>query len=317
MSFSQWISVFLVYTLVYHMMEPPLKYYEIVSPEEEDDEDGEDEEDEIQELQEDPQLPVQVGDLSTPLLVEAEWPGLEAKETEHCKTPFIARIFRSFNGGGSSSSSRSDQSHIPDLESIKEEEKPSSPKSLRCLAEPKMVRKIRTVAQHTPIHHILQPPLIATVFALVLGMIPKVNTFVFDPDSYFAVITDSLGIIAEAMVPSVMLILGGMLTEGPNESRLGMRTTVGIIVARLLVLPLVGIGIIHLADKLNILISGNGLYRFVLLLQYTTPSAILLGAVASLRGYAVKEASAVLFWQHVFALFSLSAYLILYFKLGF
>jgi hypothetical protein len=53
----------------------------------------------------------------------------------------------------------------------------------------------------------------------------------------------------------------------------------------------------------------------VLLLQYTTPSAILLGAIASLRGYAVKEASALLFWQHVFALFSLSLYIVIYFKL--
>jgi hypothetical protein len=40
-----------------------------------------------------------------------------------------------------------------------------------------------------------------------------------------------------------------------------------------------------------------------------------LGAIASLRGYAVKEASALLFWQHVFALFSLSLYIIIYFKL--
>jgi predicted permease len=57
------------------------------------------------------------------------------------------------------------------------------------------------------------------------------------------------------------------------------------------------------------------LYQFVLLLQYTTPSAILLGAIASLRGYAVKEASALIFWQHVCAVVSLSIYMIVYFKL--
>ncbi|CBI29323.3 unnamed protein product, partial [Vitis vinifera] len=41
------------------------------------------------------------------------------------------------------------------------------------------------------------------------------------------------------------------------------------------------------------------MYGFMLLLQYTTPSAILLGAIASLRGYAVSEASTLLFWQQV------------------
>ncbi|CAL5209936.1 unnamed protein product [Lathyrus oleraceus] len=116
------------------------------------------------------------------------------------------------------------------------------------------------------------------------------------------------------MVPCVMLILGGMLAEGPNESTLGIRTTIGIIVARLVVLPVIGIGIIMLAEKLNFLVENDAMFRFVLLMQYTTPSAILLGAIASLRGYSVSEASAILFWQHVFALFSLSLYIIIYFR---
>jgi auxin efflux carrier family protein len=29
-SFAQWVAVILVYTLVYHMMEPPMEYYEVV-----------------------------------------------------------------------------------------------------------------------------------------------------------------------------------------------------------------------------------------------------------------------------------------------
>jgi predicted permease len=83
------------------------------------------------------------------------------------------------------------------------------------------------------------------------------------------------------------------------------------------VLPVIGIGVVYLADKWNFLIAGDRLYQFVLLLQYTTPSAILLGVIASLRGYAVKEASALLFWQHVGAVLSLSIYIIVYFKLLF
>lgn len=55
-----------------------------------------------------------------------------------------------------------------------------------------------------------------------------------------------------------------------------------------------------LADKLHFLVDGDRMYRFVLLLQYTTPSAVLLGAIASLRGYAVSEASSLLFWQSIY-----------------
>ncbi|XP_058091580.1 protein PIN-LIKES 2 [Magnolia sinica] len=286
-SFAQWVAVILVYTLVYHMMEPPLEYYEIIS--------------EGIEIEE-----VPINNISRPLLVEAEWPGMEDQETEHSKTPFIARVFRSISGAS--------QTNFPDLD-LTAEGGSSSPKSIRCLAEPRVVRRMRIVAEKTPVRHVLQPPTIASLLAIIIGMVPQLKDFFFSVDAPLSFFTDSLDILAGAMVPSVMLILGGMLLEGPNDSGLGIRTTVGIMVVRLLVLPLVGIGVVALADKLNFLVHGDQMYRFVLLLQYTTPSAILLGAIASLRGYAVREASALLFWQHIFAVFSLSLYLVIYFKL--
>ncbi|KAM6570542.1 hypothetical protein CsatB_018527 [Cannabis sativa] len=288
-SFAQWVCVILVYTLVYHMMEPPLEYYEIV-------------EEERMEIEE--ELPVT--NISRPLLVEAEWPGIEDKETEHSKTPFIARIFKSI--------SNVSQSTLPDTE-FYEQSGESSPKSIRCLAEPRVVRRMRVVVEQTPIKHILQPPTIASLLAIIIGLIPQFKGFFFGYDPPLGFVTDSLEILAAAMVPSVMLILGGMLAEGPSESTLGLRTTIGISVVRLLLLPIFGIGIVAMADKLNFLVVGDRMYRFVLLMQYTTPSAILLGAIASLRGYAVREASALIFWQHLFALFSLSLYIIIYFKL--
>jgi len=292
-SFAQWVAVILVYTLVYHMMEPPMEYYEIVE---------EGAEIEIEEQRR------ALNDISRPLLVEAEWPGMEDKETEHSKTPFIARVFKSISGISSSA--------IPDLEIMAErDDGNNSPRSIRCLAEPKVVRRIRIVAEQTPLQHILQPPTIASLLAIIIGTVPQLKALFFGYDAPFSFITDSLEILGGAMVPSVMLILGGMLAEGPNESRLGLRTTIGIVVARLLVLPILGIGIVALSNKLNFLVENDAMFRFVLLLQYTSPSAILLGAIASLRGYAVSEASALLFWQHVFALFSLSFYIVIYFRI--
>lgn len=272
-----------------------MEYYEVVP------EDAEIEE----------EVAVSSSNISRPLLHDGEWPGMHDKETEHSKTPFIARVFTSISG--------SSQTTFPDLDLTEEggmpAGRPSSPKSIMCLAEPKVVRRIRIVAEQTPIRHILQPPTIASLFAIVVGMVPVLRSFFFGSDAPLSFITDSLEILAGAVVPSVMLILGGILAEGPNDSALGIRTTVGITVARLVVLPLMGIGVVALADKMNLLVEGDQMYRFVLLLQYTLPSAILLGAIASLRGYAVKEASALLFWQHICAVVSLSVYIVIYFKL--
>lgn len=69
------------------MMEPPLEDHEIV---EEGTEIGNEEEQPVNEV-------------SGPLLVEAEWPGIENKETVHSKTPFMAKIFRSISTGSQSS----------------------------------------------------------------------------------------------------------------------------------------------------------------------------------------------------------------------
>ncbi|KAL0408938.1 UNVERIFIED_CONTAM: protein PIN-LIKES 2 [Sesamum radiatum] len=276
-SFAQWVAVILVYTLVYHMMEPPLKYCELV----EDDE-----------AEEDEQRPSD--QLSRPLLVEAEWPGIEDKENENCKIPFIATI------------------DIRENEQVNDNE--NGPRTVGCIKAPIVVKKMKIIAEQTPIQHILQPPTVASLLAIIVGMVPQIKAFVFGYDAPLSVISDSLEILAGAMVPSVMLILGGMLAEGPDNSKLGIRTTIGIILARLLVLPLIGIGIVVLSEKFHILVDGDQMYKFVLLLQYTMPSAILLGAIASLRGYAVSESSALLFWQHLFAVFSLSFYVVIYFK---
>ncbi|XAR72278.1 hypothetical protein NMG60_11018862 [Bertholletia excelsa] len=274
-SFAQWVSVILVYTVVYHMMEPPMEFYDIV---------GSDSETAEQEA--DGHIgPLLYRDdhVSSPLLVEAEWPGIEDEEPEHCKIGLI-----------------------PD---------PDDPDRVQCLAEPRIIRKIRIIATRTPIKHVLQPPTIASLLAIIIGMVPQMKALFFRYDAPLSFITDSLRILAGAMVPSVMLVLGGVLAEGPNESKLGVETTIGIIVARLFVLPLIGIGTVTLADRLHLLVPGDDMYKFVLLLQYTTPSVILLGAMASLRNYAVREASALIFWQHLCAVLSLSLNLFICFIL--
>ncbi|XP_052205689.1 protein PIN-LIKES 2-like [Diospyros lotus] len=282
-TFAHWVAVILVYTLVYHMMEPPLRYHDIV--------------------EEGTQIQIgeknQVNNFGKPLLKEAERPGVEDEATELSKTPFVARIFNSVTSETHSCSLDADV----ELEGVA-----TSPKSISYLAEPR-------VAEQTTLKHILLPGMIASLLAIIVGMAPQIKSLFFGHDAPLSFITDSLEILAGAMVPSVMLVLGGMLAEGPNDSKLGLRTTIGITAARLFVLPLLGIGIAASADKLDILVHGDQMYKFVLLLQYTTPSAILLGAIANLRGYAIREASALLFWQHLCALFSCSLYMVVYFKL--
>ena len=56
--------------------------------------------------------PAQISNYSRSLLHEAEWPGMADKETEHSKTPFIARVFMSISG--------SSQNTFPDIDFAEE-----------------------------------------------------------------------------------------------------------------------------------------------------------------------------------------------------
>ncbi|GAB2272058.1 Protein PIN-LIKES 6 [Dionaea muscipula] len=163
---------------------------------------------------------------------------------------------------------------------------------------------------------IVQPPIIASILAMLIGCVPFLKQLIFTSDAPLFFFTDSCIILGEAMIPCILLALGGNLVDGPGSSKLGFRTTAAIIFGRLLLVPPAGLGIVMLADKLGFLPPGDKMFRFVLLLQHTMPTSVLSGAVASLRGCG-KESAAILFWVHIFAIFSMAGWIVLYIHLLF
>lgn len=170
--------------------------------------------------------------------------------------------------------------------------------------------------QKLKLKQILQPPIIASILAMVLGAVPFLKKLIFTTDAPLYFFTDSCIILGGAMIPCILLALGGNLVDGPGSSKLGFRTTAAIIFGRLVLVPPVGLGIVMFADKLGFLPPGDKMFRFVLLLQHTMPTSVLSGAVANLRGCG-REAAAVLFWVHIFAVFSMAGWIILYLKVLF
>uniref|UniRef100_A0A0D6R5W3 Uncharacterized protein n=1 Tax=Araucaria cunninghamii TaxID=56994 RepID=A0A0D6R5W3_ARACU len=181
----------------------------------------------------------------------------------------------------------------------------------------KIAAGISYLVERLKLKQIMQPPIIASILAMVIGGIPLLKRFILTDNAPLFFITDACIILGGAMIPCILLALGGNLVGGPGSSELGWRTTVAIIVGRLFFVPPVGLGIVTLADKLGFLPPNDKMFRFVLLLQHTMPTSVLAGAVANIRGFGVKEAAAVLFWVHVFAIFSMAIWIILYLHLLF
>ncbi|CAH8358787.1 unnamed protein product [Eruca vesicaria subsp. sativa] len=157
---------------------------------------------------------------------------------------------------------------------------------------------------------IIQPAIIASILAMILGAIPFTKKLIFTNGSPLFFFTDSCMILGDAMIPCILLALGGNLINGPGSSKLGFKTTGAIIFGRLVLVPPAGLGIVTLADKLGFLPADDKMFRFVLLLQHTMPTSVLSGAVANLRGCG-RESAAVLFWVHIFAIFSMAGWMVI------
>jgi predicted permease len=349
-SFSQWVSVIIMYTFVYHMLEPPEEFYELVSDNSVDAEDGGG-----------PEGGDDVGGVTLmPSVTSVEWPDVKDAQNEESRMPLLARMFRypsltsqpvsgfclhililhllllcqilvsvnycsvflqeglcTISSGLCGCIVLNPNVMFWSIHAVNSTHNGEiSPRGrVPCLAEPHVIRKMRVVAEKTPIQHMLQPPIIASLLAIAIGIFPHASSILFGDDAPLSWFTDSLTILGAALVPSVMLGLGSTLSGGPGDSDLGLRTMVGISFTRLVVLPPLGIGVVLLAHKLGMLPEGDKMYMFVLLLQHTMPTAILAGGMTRLRGYAEREASALLFWQHVFAVVPIAVYIVVYLKI--
>ena len=50
--------------------------------------------------------------------------------------------------------------------------------------------------------------------AMAVGMIPPVRAVLFDSSGPLRFVTDSIGILGQAMIPCILLVLGGNLVGG-------------------------------------------------------------------------------------------------------
>ncbi|KAH7446861.1 hypothetical protein KP509_01G079400 [Ceratopteris richardii] len=177
--------------------------------------------------------------------------------------------------------------------------------------------QVKEIAKILHLSDIFQPPVIFSILALVTGATPILKSLILEDTAPLSFIAESMQILGDAMVPCILLTLGGNLKGDMRNSKLNLGTIITITFTRLFIIPPVGMGVILLADKLRFLPMNNPLFRLVLLLQHSMPSSILAGSVAAMRGAAEKETAAILFWEHIVAIFSITLWLVVYLNLLF
>eukprot|EP00850_Spirogloea_muscicola_P016095 SM000128S26228 [mRNA] locus=s128:207799:216800:+ [translate_table: standard] len=127
------------------------------------------------------------------------------------------------------------------------------------------------------IYDILRPPVLAAFLAMLFGLVKPLRFAFFDVDGPLRFVSDSLDILGQAMIPCILIVLGGNLAGGPGSSSVPAGRTFAIVFARLFIMPAIGLSVVLFADKLGWIPPDNKLLRFILMLQHAMPSSIQIG----------------------------------------
>ena len=79
-----------------------------------------------------------------------------------------------------------------------------------------------------------------SIVGLAVGCVTPVKELLFGEDPPLGFFTESLSIMAGGMIPSMMLVLGSVLHNGPGSAKVPKRVIFGILATRQIIIPILG-----------------------------------------------------------------------------
>ncbi|KAJ9186278.1 hypothetical protein P3X46_001876 [Hevea brasiliensis] len=150
---------------------------------------------------------------------------------------------------------------------------------------------------------VFAPSTTGAIVGFMIGLIPYIRKILIGGDAPLHVIQDTASLLGDGAIPTLTLILGGNLLKGLEGSGMQKSIIVGIMVARYIALPIIGIFIVKV--RLGF-IPADPLYQFVLLLQFAVPPAMNMGVITQLFGAGETECSVIMLWAYALASISLT-----------
>lgn len=154
---------------------------------------------------------------------------------------------------------------------------------------------------------LMSPPAIATFFGFLFGAVGWLRNLIIGDNAPLRVIQDSLQSLGDGTIPCITLLLGGNLVQGLKSSSVKPLTLISIIIARLLLLPVIGLFIVRAAANFGLL-PVDPLFQYVLVMQYAMPPAMNISTMAQLFEVGNEECSVILLWTYSAAAIALTAW---------
>ncbi|MED6143484.1 hypothetical protein PIB30_006744 [Stylosanthes scabra] len=154
---------------------------------------------------------------------------------------------------------------------------------------------------------LMSPPAIATFFGFIFGAVTWLRNLIVGDNAPFRVIQDSLQLLGNATIPCITLLLGSNLTQGFKSTSVKPLTLICIIIARLFLLPVIGLFIVKAVANFGFL-PLDPLFQYTLVMQYAMPPAMNISTMAQLFDVGNEECSVILLWTYGAASIALTAW---------
>ena len=163
----------------------------------------------------------------------------------------------------------------------------------------------RARAAASSISEVLNRPVKASIFGIVVGCTPLRNLLATE-DAPLRWVLDAMYLLGKGAIPSILFTLGAQLSNGPAGGAMPLRSMIGALVAKLLVVPALALALLVSAVRLGVVPLGDGLLPLAMLIVGSSPTAMNISLIATLQGTGAKEVASIMFYEYLFAIITIS-----------
>lgn len=169
---------------------------------------------------------------------------------------------------------------------------------------------------------LLNPPTVAIMAALFVGMVGPLRRLIFEGGDAADAFVRALHLLGRCAAPCAIVLTGSSLGRGlPTSPAIRTRDVVAVTVVNLVVTPLLVGGALYFADQGGAFSGQNNIFKFVMMLEATTPTNSNLVIICQLVPGSTSKARALavlIFWQYAAALVCLTLWVFadLYYLFG-
>jgi len=159
------------------------------------------------------------------------------------------------------------------------------------------------------------PPIIACFAGILLGAIPGVAPALFS-DTSKQIFMKTVTNLSVGAIPTLVMLLGAKLSNGfqfTNTVNLRMKDLIALVILKLIIIPLIGIGFMEIAHK--ILSNENDrVLEFIMYSFWNVPPSVLMISTFVMIGYYSKEIGILQFWTNSLSAITMPVMYVIYFS---